>query len=274
MILDPFISKHFGEELSASYLPRLFTEWGLKFKNPALAVEALTHSSFVHEHSSKSGISNERLEFLGDSVLGLAVSETLMRRGQRWTEGELSRLKSHFVSEPALAEKARKVGLGNCLRLGKGERMSGGAERESALADTVEAIIGAIFLDQGFQAATELVQTKILPELSLDSAEWENLASSLLEKDVKSRLQEFFQQQGLGTPRYVCTNSAQASSTGPFEMALYLGEVVLDKEMAASKREATQLIARRLLAMAPPDLVGFVATQMKQKGFMTSGAST
>jgi|GEM_PF-587446 len=274
MILDPLISKQFGEELSRKHLPRLFTEWELSFKNPALAVEALTHSSYVHENSTKSGISNERLEFLGDSVLGLAVSETLMRRGQRWSEGELSRLKSYFVSEPTLAEKARKVGLGNCLRLGKGERLSGGADRESALADTVEAIIGAIFVDQGFQAATALVQTKILPELSLEDSAWESLAASLLEKDAKSRLQEFFQQQGLGTPRYVCTNSEQASSTGPFEMALYLGDVVLDKEMAPSKKEATQLIARRLLAMAPPDLVGFVAIQMKQKGFMTSGAST
>jgi ribonuclease III len=273
MPLDASIFKGFSDEALGKLLPSLIEGWNLSFQEDTHLLRALTHSSFIHENPG-SGDSNERLEFLGDSVLGLVVSQTLMKRGARWTEGELSRLKSYFVSEATLAEQARKVQLGHCLLLGKGERLSGGGDRESALADAVEAIIAAVFLDRGFEAATQIVTERILPELSLPSPEWETLAAALLEKDAKSRLQEFFQQQGLGTPRYVCTNSAQVSSVGPFEMTLFLGEVALDLETAPSKREATQILARRLLAMSPSDLVGFVANQLKQKGFMTSGIST
>jgi ribonuclease III len=273
MTLNSPVFKGFSDEALKKLLPLLIERWSLSFQDEAYLLRALTHSSFIHENPG-SGESNERLEFLGDSVLGLVVSETLMKRGAQWSEGELSRLKSYFVSETTLAEQARKVQLGHCLLLGKGERLSGGGDRESALADAVEAIIAAVFLDGGFQTATRLVTERILPELSLPSPEWDTLVAAVLEKDAKSRLQEFFQQQGLGTPRYVCTNSTLASSVGPFEMTLFLGEVALDLETAPSKREATQILARRLLAMSPSDLVGFVANQLKQKGFMTSGIAT
>ena len=273
MTLDPSVFKGFSEEARTKLLPELIESWHLEFLDSSYLLKSLTHSSYIHENPG-TGDSNERLEFLGDSVLGLVVSQMLMKRSARWTEGELSRLKSYFVSEGTLAEQARKVQLGHCLLMGKGERLSGGGDRESALADAVEALIAAVFLDRGFEAASRLVCERILPELSLRSPEWETLSATLLEKDAKSRLQEFFQQQGLGTPRYVCTNSAQASSVGPFEMTLFLGEVALDLETAPSKREATQILARRLLAMSPSDLVGFVANQLKQKGFMTSGIST
>jgi ribonuclease-3 len=273
MTLEASLFKGFSEDARRKLLPQLIEAWNLEFQEYSYLLKALTHSSYIHENPG-SGDSNERLEFLGDSVLGLVVSQTLMKRDARWSEGELSRLKSYFVSEGTLAEQARKVQLGHCLLLGKGERLSGGGDRESALADAVEALIAAVFLDGGLEAATRLVCESILPELSLPSPEWETLAATLLEKDAKSRLQEFFQHQGLGTPRYVCTNSAQASSLGPFEMTLFLGEVALDLETAPSKREATQILARRLLAMSPSDLVGFVANQLKQKGFMTSGISS
>jgi ribonuclease-3 len=269
-MLDTQVFKGLTEAALKTQLPALVKAWKLDFKNPALLAQALTHSSYIHENP-EAGVSNERLEFLGDSVLGLAVSETLMLRGTKLSEGELSRMKSYFVSEATLAEQARKVSLGQCLRMGKGERTSGGADREAGLADVVEAVIGALFLDQGFAAAAKLVRENILPELSVAEDGWDALARTLLEKDAKSRLQEFFQQEGLGTPRYVCTNAAEASSVGPFEMSLFVGDVLLDKETSASKRDATQAIARRLLAMSPPDLVRFVA---KQKGFMTSGTPT
>ncbi|MEO5666745.1 MAG: ribonuclease III [Bdellovibrionota bacterium] len=272
-MLKEDLLKSLPDQPAKDALERLLASWKLEFGDLSRLALALTHSSYIHENPDV-GASNERLEFLGDSVLGLAVSETLMSRGSAWTEGELSRLKSYFVSEVTLAEQARKVELGICMRMGKGERSSGGADREAGLADAVEAIIGALFLDQGFAAAAKLVRESILPELSLDTEAWNMLAASLLEKDAKSKLQEFFQQEGLGTPRYVCTNSEIASSVGPFDMALLLGDVELDRETATSKREATQLLARRLLAMAPPDLVRFVATQLKQKGFMTSGIPT
>jgi len=266
------IFRGLAEDALQLRLPRLIQEWKLDFQDPALLAQALTHSSYCHENPG-SWPSNERLEFLGDSVLGLSVSQALMQRGRRWSEGELSRLKSYFVSEVTLAEKARNAGIGQCLKLGKGERASGGCDREAALADAVEAIIGAVFLDRGFEAADRLVCESVLPELSLENAAWESLAASLLEKDSKSKLQEFLQQEGLGTPRYVCTNAEAASSVGPFEMALFIGDVQMDTQSAPSKKEATLLLARRLLAMAPQDLVRFVATRLKQKGFMNSGDS-
>jgi ribonuclease III len=261
--VEKVLSQAFAENVVSGPLSELISEWSLEFRDWSFFVKALTHSSYVHE-SSETLDSNERLEFLGDSVLGLAVSETLMLRGRDWSEGELSRLRSHFVSETRLAEEARRAKLGACLRMGKGERQSNGHERDAALADTVEALIGALYLDQGFDRCAQLIREKILPDLSLPEAQWETLAVSLLEKDAKSRLQEFLQQAGLGTPRYVCLNSAEAASTGPFEMALFLDDVRLATETAASKREATQHLARRLLAMAPQELVGFVAKQREE----------
>ncbi len=259
-------SPHYSQEALEGPLKSLLEGWELGFRDWNLLLRALTHSSFVHENPGRVG-SNERLEFLGDSVLGLVVSAALMHKGEERTEGELSRLRAHFVSEGRLAERARRIGLGACLRLGKGERQSRGHERDAALADAVEALIGALYLDQGLAACERLVTQKIVPELSLSSDAWDELALSLLEKDAKSRLQEFLQQMGLGTPRYVCLNAETAASTGPFEMALMVEDAIVASEWGPSKKEATQHLARRLLAMPPGELVRSVATlRLKSKG--------
>lgn len=248
----------------------LFASWNIPFKNSSLLEEALVHSSYVHEIRNSSGVlinSNERFEFLGDSVLGLLVSAELMKKAPKASEGELSRLKSIFVSEKSLSIRARDLDLGQFLKMGRGESLQGGQDRDSALADMLEALLAAVYLDQGLEVARVFCLKVMLPRLSLEGKEWENLEKTLLEKDAKSRLQELFQQNGLGTPRYVCLNEDSVSSQGPFMMALFLGDNEIDRMESTSKKEATQLLAQRLLAMDPEKLVG----SLLEKGFMTSG---
>jgi ribonuclease-3 len=251
-------------------IQELMLSWGFEFKTPTLLHEAFIHSSFLHEGRRCEEMpvaSNERLEFLGDSVLGLIVSTEVMRKSPKASEGELSRLKSYFVSEKYLSARARDLGLGAYLVMSRGELQQGGQNRDSSLADIVEALLAATYLDCGLDAARRLCLERIFPELQIEGEAWTELERTVLQKDSKSRLQEFFQKKGLGTPRYVCVNEKTASSQGPFVMAVYVGDIELARLESGSKKEGTQLLAQRLLAMDPEKLVGFVS----EKGFMTSG---
>jgi ribonuclease III len=246
----------------------LVSSWGLDFFDVELLQRAFIHSSYLHESLDENLQSNERLEFLGDSVLSLCVAEALMSLDNTLNEGELSRLRAYFVSEQSLAAQARRLGLGSYLSMGKGELMSGGTERSSILADLLEAFLGALYLDKGLETVREFILDKVFPDLSLSPQKWKDLQNTLLQKDSKSRLQELFQHQGWGTPRYVnIPIEGQNPSLGPFCMALYLGEEEIARAEAASKKEATQLLAQRLLAMDPQELV----RSLTNKGFMTSG---
>lgn len=175
---------------------------GYRFENRSLLERSISHRSWAHEQVAPGAedearrLHNEALEFLGDSVLGLIVADYLHREHPGGTEGELSRMKHRLVSAPTLAQASQRLKLGEFLRLGRGEEKSGGKHKEALLADVLEAITGAIFLDGGLDAATEFVQ-KALDEELQDS---NPLAAA--ESDYKTMLQEKLQGERRAAPRY------------------------------------------------------------------------
>jgi ribonuclease III len=164
--------------------------------DPPLLERALTHRSFSYENGNVP--TNERLEFLGDSVLGLVVTSTLYGNHPDLPEGQLAKFRSHVVNSRALADVARKLRLGEFLRLGKGEEATGGRDKSSILADTMEALIGAVYLDHGLESAAELIH-KLFDALIEASA---GLGAGL---DWKTSLQELTAEHSLGVPAYVVT---------------------------------------------------------------------
>ncbi|MFE6777838.1 ribonuclease III [Streptomyces sp. NPDC057702] len=199
----------------------------------ALLVRALTHRSFAYENGGLP--TNERLEFLGDSVLGLVVTDTLYRIHPDLPEGQLAKLRAAVVNSRALAEVGRGLDLGAFIRLGRGEEGTGGRDKASILADTLEAVIGAVYLDQGLDAAAELVHRLFDPLIERSS----NLGAGL---DWKTSLQELTATEGLGVPEYL------VSETGPdhekvFTAAARVGGVAYGTGTGRSKKEAEQQAA-------------------------------
>ncbi|MGK5728756.1 ribonuclease III [Streptomyces sp. URMC 124] len=199
----------------------------------ALLVRALTHRSYAYENGGLP--TNERLEFLGDSVLGLVVTDTLYRIHPDLPEGQLAKLRAAVVNSRALAEVGRGLDLGSFIRLGRGEEGTGGRNKASILADTLEAVIGAVYLDQGLEAAAELVHRLFDPLIEKSS----NLGAGL---DWKTSLQELTATEGLGVPEYL------VSETGPdhektFTAAARVGGVAYGTGTGRSKKEAEQQAA-------------------------------
>jgi len=174
--------------VNASNLSRLEQRLGYSFDQPKLLLLALTHRSFSHHN-------NERMEFLGDSILGFLIAEALFGRFPDAREGQLSRLRAKLVKGQTLATIARRFSLGDWLQLGSGELKSGGFRRESILADSLEAVLGAIYLDGGIVAARKRVLAWFADELASLTLEAPN-------KDSKTRLQEFLQSRGCELPQY------------------------------------------------------------------------
>lgn len=204
------------------------------FSNPELAQLALTHRSANAAH-------NERLEFLGDSLLGFIVAQTLFTLNPQATEGELSRMRSALVNKNALATAARKLGIGEYLQLGTGEANSGGSDRDSILADTVEALIAAIYLDGGIDPCTEFVKKISESKLAVDTAETE-------QKDAKTRLQEFLQAQGKNLPKYKVVEISGPAHEQLFHISCNLESLGTEaKGTGSSKREAEQAAAKKIL---------------------------
>ncbi|GAA2226843.1 ribonuclease III [Streptomyces indiaensis] len=199
----------------------------------ALLVRALTHRSYAYENGGLP--TNERLEFLGDSVLGLVVTDTLYRTHPDLPEGQLAKLRAAVVNSRALAEVGRGLDLGSFIRLGRGEEGTGGRDKASILADTLEAVIGAVYLDQGLDSAAELVHRLFDPLIEKSS----NLGAGL---DWKTSLQELTATEGLGVPEYLVTE------TGPdhektFTAAARVGGVSYGTGTGRSKKEAEQQAA-------------------------------
>jgi ribonuclease-3 len=189
------------------------------FIDPALMELALTHRSFAYENGGLAH--NERLEFLGDSILGQAVTVMLYNENPTLDEGDLAKRRASLVSSVALAEVARTIGLGAHIRLGKGEELTGGRDKSSILADTVEAIIGATYLSHGGEVATELVLRLIAPLL----ADPDRFGAAM---DPKTSLQELAARLGRGLPSYQVTDS------GPDHSKRFHAEVLLNKQVIAS----------------------------------------
>ncbi|TQO20881.1 RNAse III [Rhodoglobus vestalii] len=201
--------------------------------DPELLTLALTHRSFAYENG---GIAtNERLEFLGDSILGQAVTVKLYRDNPDLDEGDLAKRRASLVSSVALAEIARMIGLGAYIRLGKGEEQTGGREKPSILADTVEAIIGAAYLDRGEDEATALVLRLVVPLLA-DPARF---GAAM---DPKTSLQELAARLGLGAPEYRINDSGPDHSKR-FHASVVLSEEIISSGTGSSKKHAEMAAA-------------------------------
>lgn len=205
------------------------------FRDRRLFERALTHRSFGAHHY-------ERLEFLGDSVLNLAAAAMLYHHAARQDEGQLSRLRAALVRAETLAEVARGIDLGHFLRLGEGELQSGGAQRESILADALEALLGAIYLESGFEAAQEVTRRLFAPLIDA-------LEADVVRKDAKTQLQEFLQGQRLPLPTYTVLDVQGAAHRQRFRVECAVPALGLKVEGEGdSRRRAEQDAASRMIA--------------------------
>ena len=206
-----------------------------QFSDPSLLQRAVTHRSFSAEH-------NERLEFLGDSVLNLAVSTLLYRRLQAQSEGDLSRVRANLVKEGTLHQLAKDLRLDQVLHLGEGEARSGGHQRPSILADALEAVIGAVYLDAGYAVAEALV-------LRLYEAVEINPQMQAAAKDAKTALQEWLQGRKMQLPQYRVVGTAGVAHRQTFEVECAIAELALaQRGSGASRRAAEQSAAAAMLA--------------------------
>jgi len=201
--------------------------------DPGLLEQAVTHRSFSYEHGGAPH--NERLEFLGDAVLGLIVTEDLYRRFPDLTEGQLAKLRAAVVNARALADVARTIGLGGCLRLGRGEVTTGGHDKASILADAMEAVIGAAYLSAGPTAARQLIE-RCFGGLIEAAA---NLGAGL---DWKTSLQEAAASLGLGVPQYLVEDSGPDHQK-EFHARVRIGDDILGEGRGGSKKVAEQQAA-------------------------------
>jgi len=243
---------------------RLTTELGVHL-DPELLVLALTHRSFAHEAG---GIpTNERLEFLGDTVLGLVVTEALYRRHPDLPEGELAKMRAATVSQRALAAIARRLGLGEYLLLGKGELATGGRDKDSILSDTLEALFGAVYLTHGIETARELVERLVDPTLAIAA----DLGAGL---DWKTSLQEAAARRGLGVPEY------EVSSDGPDHARTFTARILLDGVVRGTGTGSAKKIAEqeaaasayRALAELPDEVADDVPDDAPVAGSTNPGA--
>ncbi len=222
----------------------LETAIGYRFKNLTLLQNALTHSSYANERWHNGLLSNERLEFLGDSVLGMLVAEYLFRSFPDRPEGELTRMRADMVCEKTLAAAANRIGLGGYLMLGHGEEQSGGRYRDSILADAVESVIAACFLDGGISAALSFVQKFILVEVPV---------KGLHNVDYKTRLQELVQQKKNQTLTYQLVGQSGPDHDKHFDVEVSLNGKVVGCGSGSSKKRAEQDAAREAVAALFPD---------------------
>jgi len=211
-----------------------------RFEDAGLFSQALTHRSAA-------GINNERLEFLGDAVLDFVISDALYKARPAAREGDLSKLRSSLVKDTTLAELARELGLGEHLILGSGEKKSGGHRRESILADALEAVFGAVYLDSGFESAKEMVERVFADRL-------EQLPEAGDLRDPKTRLQEWLQARSLSLPEYELVNVTGEAHKQSFQVRCLVNEMSSETSgESTSRRKAEQKAAASMLAILLED---------------------
>ncbi|BAU27566.1 RNAse III [Aneurinibacillus soli] len=211
---------------------RFQNEIGVQFKNEKLLRQAFTHSSYVNEHRGKPFQDNERLEFLGDAVLELTISQFLYHHFPKMAEGELTKLRAAVVCEPSLVMFANQLRFGDLILLGKGEELTGGRFRPALLADVFEAFIGALYLDQGMDAVSRFLETYVYPRI--------NRGEFMRVTDYKSQLQEFVQRDGLGEIQYAIVQERGPAHSREFVSEVTLNGNVLGQGKGRSKKEAEQ----------------------------------
>jgi ribonuclease-3 len=213
---------------------------GLRFQQPELLAQALTHRSFINEQDDAALADNERLEFLGDSILDFVITTMLFERYPKLPEGDLTRLRAALVRTETLAELAADCRIGEALRMGKGEESSGGRRRRTILCDAFEALLGALYLDQGLAAVEGFVLPLLAPRADYILAEGLHL-------DARSTLQEWSQAVHNITPVYRVVASAGPDHDKAFTVEVVIGEQAVGQGAGKSKQLAAQAAARAVL---------------------------
>lgn len=219
-------------------LEELQAALGLEFKNLDLLNQSLTHTSYAYESNGRSSniFQNERMEFLGDVVLGLIVSDYIYQKYPDYMEGDLAKIRAKVVSRPILAKRAKYLELGKYLLLGKGEEMTGGRNRHSILADTIEALIGAIYLDSGLEISRCFVLAQLEEEI-------EKITENVHVQDYKTDFQEFTQKRFKTLPFYKVINREGPDHDRIFEIAVMVKGQTYGIGKGGSKKEAEQRAA-------------------------------
>ncbi|WP_216627560.1 ribonuclease III [Corallococcus exercitus] len=225
---------------------------GVQFSKRDLALEALTHKTYVNENRDQNLKDNQRLEFLGDAVVDLAVSHRLMDRCPGVPEGELTKMRARIVHEEGLARVARSLRLGELLLLGRGESQSGGRDKNSLLADALEAVLGAVYLSGGLEPALALVD-RCFGELV------EEVASGAGRLDYKTLLQELSHERLKLSPRYRVVSETGPEHSKVFEVEVCIGETVYARATGRNKKEAEQAAARTTLERLKAEAAAVVA---------------
>ena len=210
---------------------------GLRFRNQQLLEQALVHRSYVNEQGWSPSTSYERMEYLGDAVLELVVSDELYRRCPNLSEGELTKGRSALVRRETLAQVAKRSNLGDFVMLGKGEQATGGRQRESMLAAVFESLVAAVYLDRDYAEARRFILSTMAQELE------EFFCGSIPQENPKSSLQEYVQGQGMSTPRY-----RLLSSEGPDHGPVFTVEVMVDSEVLGVGHGSSKAVAERTAA--------------------------
>jgi ribonuclease III len=231
-----------GHFATDAQLGELEERLGVQFKDRSLLRLALTHGSYLNENPQEDIESNERLEFLGDAILGAGIGHLLFHDAPDAAEGDLTAVRSHVVRERALTAAAARIDLGSYLTLGRGEEASGGRSRPSVVADAFEALIGAIMEDQGYEIASEFVVRGLEPEIAA-------AMSSASPKDPKSLLQERVQVDGSSPPAYRVMHEDTKNEDGRFTVEVVIAGVPVASGMGRRKLDAERMAADKALEL-------------------------
>lgn len=210
---------------------------GIKFNKIFLLDIALTHSSYAHQYNLTYNDHNERLEFLGDSVLSMVVSEYLYKKFKSKHEGKLSRIRAGVVCEASLAEISRRLNVNNFIRVGKGEELSGGRGKDSLLADACEAIFAAIYLDKGIEVVRNFILDNLRDKIEV-------IGKDQNYNDFKSKLQEYVQKYSSSVIKYSVVHETGPAHDKTFEIEIYIDNKCLGSGVGKSKKEAEQNAAK------------------------------
>ena len=211
-------------------------KFDISFKNEALLMEAMTHSSYANEHKEMKGIYNERIEFLGDAVLELTISDWLFRQFPHFQEGQLTKLRAQIVCEDSLSVLAKECSLNEYLLLGKGETLSGGREKPAILCDVFEAFIGALYLEKGVNEVQRFLNLVVIPKIKNGRYE--------LITDFKTELQEYLQQNGTVHIRYELIKEEGPSHDKVFTVQLIVDGKKYNTASGKTKKAAEQMAAK------------------------------
>jgi ribonuclease-3 len=232
--------------MSSTEIAELESILGHQFREPRWLEQALMHSSRIPERSAEEPVeSNEKLEFLGDAVLELIVSEELVREFPHWSEGQLSKSRARLVNATAISLSARRLGIGKYLHLGRGEEKTGGRQKHAILADSFEALIAAVYLDGGIEPARTFILSLFGP---LVASAGDRAAEASFTEDWKSAFQEWSQANGRGLPHYRLASVEGPDHRKRFEIEVSVGGEVVARAGGKSKKEAEQQAAKAALS--------------------------